>query len=171
MNDFTISLATHELLHHMIQVGGLAVCKLEREASAITANFEVLLEGDTTRVKVLIGDYNGEINLVSGFPSNHIKLRNFLEDIANGRVESGRPRDPLPSALAMTSEDHAKIESVIACGGYRKLATGHVITVHRRPSGGTAMVVSEHSESLLVSGSVNDLLLAVVEHVESHLEA
>lgn len=169
MNDFTISLATHELLHHMIQVGGLAVCKLEREASAITANFEVLLEGDTTRVKVLIGDYNGEINLVSGFPSNHIKLRTFLEDIANGRVESARPRESIPSTLAMTCGDQALLQSVTEHGGYRQLSTGHFIVVHRGLKGRTAMIVSEQ-DTQMFSGSANDLLSALTEHVESCID-
>lgn len=96
MNDYLIPLAKQELLHHMLQVGGAAVCPLQRPEQTIHASFEVELTDTTAVINVDLGGHTGALTLNRKDRANHLHLRDFIQDIANGRIESARPAPGSP---------------------------------------------------------------------------
>ena len=94
MNSYLIPLAKQELLHHMLQVGGAAVCPLQRPEQTIHASFEIELTDTTAVVNVDLGGHTGELTLKRADRANHLHLREFIQDIANGRIESAQPAPP-----------------------------------------------------------------------------
>ncbi|BFT61802.1 hypothetical protein [Pseudomonas moorei] len=94
MNSYLIPLAKQELLHHMLQVGGAAVCPLQRPEQTIHASFEVELTDTTALINVDLGGHTGELTLKRSDRANHLHLRDFIQDIANGRIESAQPAPP-----------------------------------------------------------------------------
>lgn len=94
MNSYLIPLAKQELLHHMLQVGGAAVCPLQRPEQTVHARFEIELTDTTAVVNVDLGGLTGELTLKRADRANHLHLRDFIQDIANGRIESAQPAPP-----------------------------------------------------------------------------
>jgi hypothetical protein len=173
MSDFRIPLPEHDLIHQLVSYGGKMDCPLQRLDQRITASLNVTDEGRNTRARVVVGDYSGEILLNSALLSNHLRLRNFIEDMANGRIESGRLREPNVSSVATPSMpvcDAEDLETLIDAGGFQRLSTGHMVTVHRGTKRITGIIVSD-AGTHIVSGSPNDLRTALTEHIESQLIA
>ena len=94
MNSYLIPLAQQDLLHHMLQVGGAAVCPLQRPEQTIHASFEVELTDSSAVINVDLGGHTGELTLKRSDRANHLHLRDFIQDIANGRIESAQPAPP-----------------------------------------------------------------------------
>jgi hypothetical protein len=94
MNSYLIPLAKQELLHHMLQVGGAAVCPLQRPEQTVHASFEVELTDTSAVINVDLGGHTGELTLKRSDRANHLHLRDFIQDIANGRIESAQPAPP-----------------------------------------------------------------------------
>jgi hypothetical protein len=94
MNTYIIPLAKQELLHHMLQVGGAAVCPLQRPEQTIHAKFEVELTDTSAVINVDLGGHTGELTLKRADRANHLHLRDFIQDIANGRIESAQSAPP-----------------------------------------------------------------------------
>ncbi|MHC8399456.1 hypothetical protein ACYZTX_08175 [Pseudomonas sp. MDT1-17] len=90
MNSYLIPLAKQELLHHMLQVGGTAVCPLQRPEQTIHASFEVELTDNNAVISVDLGGHSGHLTLKRSDRANHLHLRDFIQDIANGRIESAQ---------------------------------------------------------------------------------
>lgn len=90
MNNYLIPLAKQEFLHHMLQVGGRAVCPLQRPEQTIHARFDVELTDDNAVINVDLGGHSGQLTLKRSDRANHLHLRDFIQDIANGRIESAR---------------------------------------------------------------------------------
>lgn len=88
MNDFIVPFAKQELLHHMLQVGGSATCELQRELQTICASFDVELTTHTAVISAELGPLTGQLTLKRKDPGNHLRLRDFLQDIANGRLSA-----------------------------------------------------------------------------------
>lgn len=91
MNSYLIPLPEQELLHRMLQVGGTAVCPLHRAEQSIQASFKVELTDRSAVIDVDFGDHTGQLTLKRSDPANHLRLRDFIQDIANGRIESAAP--------------------------------------------------------------------------------
>jgi hypothetical protein len=103
MNSYLIPLAQQDLLHHMLQVGGVAVCPLQRPEETIHASFEVELTDDSAVISVDLGSHTGELTLKRSDRANHLHLRDFIQDIANGRIESAEPMPP-PEQFGSTEQ-------------------------------------------------------------------
>lgn len=103
MNNYRIPLAKQELLHQMLQAGGTAVCPLQRPEQTIHASFEVELTDDSAVISVDFGGHTGELTLKRSDRANHLHLRDFIQDIANGRIESAEPAPP-PEQLTRTAQ-------------------------------------------------------------------
>lgn len=99
MNSYLIPLAKQALLHHMLQVGGTAMCPLQRPEQTIHASFEVELTDDNAVINVDLGGHSGHLTLKRSDRANHLHLRDFIQDIANGRIESAQ------LAPALTTDD------------------------------------------------------------------
>ncbi|EJM93097.1 hypothetical protein PMI34_01902 [Pseudomonas sp. GM74] len=118
MNSYLIPLPKQELLHHMLQVGGAAVCPLHRPEQTIHASFEVELTDDNAVISVDFGGHTGELTLKRSDRANHLHLRDFIQDIANGHIESAEPMpppgQPTPTAQIqqMLAESEALLNSV-----------------------------------------------------------
>lgn len=115
MNSYLIPLAKQELLHHMLQVGGAAVCPLQRPEQTIHASFEVELTNDSAVISVEFGDHTGELTLKRSDRANHLHLRDFIQDIANGRIESAEPSRPpvQPGNAAQIQQMLAESEALL----------------------------------------------------------
>lgn len=94
MNSYLIPIAKQDLLHQMLQAGGAAVCPLLRPEQTILAKFEVELTDVNAVISVDLGEHTGELTLKRSDPANHLHLREFIQDIANGRIESAEPAPP-----------------------------------------------------------------------------
>jgi hypothetical protein len=114
MNSYLIPLAKQDLLHHMLQVGGAAVCPLQRPEQTIHASFEVELTDTTVLINVDLGGHTGELTLKRSDRANHLHLRDFIQDIANGRIESAQPAPPEQSdRLAQIDQALADSEALL----------------------------------------------------------
>ena len=115
MNTYTIPLAKQELLHHMLQVGGAAVCPLQRPEQTIHAKFEVELTDTSAVINVDLGGHTGELTLKRADRANHLHLRDFIQDIANGRIESAEPTPPpeQPGSAAQIQQMLAESEALL----------------------------------------------------------
>lgn len=121
MNSYLIPLAKQELLHHMLQVGGTAVCPLQRPEQTIHASFEVELTDDSAVISVDFGGHTGELTLKRSDRANHLHLRDFIQDIANGRIESAEPTPP-PEQLGSAAQIQQMLaESEALLNNVRKL--------------------------------------------------
>ena len=116
MNSYLIPLAKQELLHHMLQVGGAAVCPLQRPEQTIHASFEVELTDDSAVINVDFGGYTGQLTLKRSDRANHLHLRDFIQDIANGRIESAEPMSPTeqPDTAAQIRQMLAESEALLS---------------------------------------------------------
>ena len=103
MNSYLIPLAQQDLLHHMLQVGGVAICPLQRPEETIHASYEVELTDDSAVISVDLGSHTGELTLKRSDRANHLHLRDFIQDIANGRIESAEPM-PSPEQFGSTEQ-------------------------------------------------------------------
>lgn len=115
MTSFLIPLAKQDLLHHMLQVGGAAVCPLQRPEQTIHASFEVELTDDNAVIRVDFGHHTGELTLKRSDCANHLHLRDFIQDIANGSFESAEPSPPpeQPSSAAQIQQMLAESEALL----------------------------------------------------------
>jgi hypothetical protein len=114
MNSYLIPLEKQELLHYMLQVGGAAVCPLQRPEQTVHASFEVELTDTTAVVNVDLGGLTGELILKRSDRANHLHLRDFIQDTANGRIESARPAPPAQvGRLAQLDQALADSESLL----------------------------------------------------------
>ena len=121
MNSYLIPLAKQELLHHMLQVGGSAVCPLQRPEQTIHASFEVELTDESAVISVDLGGHTGELTLKRSDRANHLHLRDFIQDIANGRIESAQPA-PAAERLSRAAQIQQMLdESQALLNSVRKL--------------------------------------------------
>jgi hypothetical protein len=120
MNSYLIPLAKQDLLHHMLQVGGAAVCPLQRPEQTIHASFEVELTDNSAVINVDLGGHTGELTLKRSDRANHLHLRDFIQDIANGRIESAQPAPPEQSGR-LAQIDRALADSEVLLDRVRKL--------------------------------------------------
>lgn len=121
MNNYLIPLAKQELLHQMLQGGGKAVCPLQRPEQIIHASLDVELTTDSAVIRVELGGLTGELTLKRSDRANHLHLRDFIQDIANGRIESAEPAPPPEQHTRATQIQQMLGESEALLNSVRKL--------------------------------------------------
>lgn len=121
MNIYLIPLAKQDLLHHMLQVGGVAVCPLQRPEQTIHASFEVELTDDNAVISVDFGGNTGELTLKRSDRANHLHLRDFIQDMANGRIESAEPAPPPEQPTRTAQIQQMLAESEVLLNNVREL--------------------------------------------------
>lgn len=170
MSHYSIHLAKQELLNHMLQVGGSAVVHLHSLEQVIEAHFTVELTATHAITKVALGEHQAELTLRRPDRANHLHLRDFIEDIANGRHESADPR-PAPACAAtpepaLSKNDQRALDRVSKDGGTCTLESGVVLAVHASPhqSARTAIAVIGNSTHM-VSGSLSSVYMMLVDHL------
>lgn len=134
MSGYAIHLAKQELLNHMLQVGGKAAVHLHRPEQVIQAAFEVELSETQARCTVELGGHTGEITLRRSDRANHLHLRDFIQDIANGRLESAAPAPAAATVQVprreLSAEDESSLRYICRHGGNRTLACEVLVSVH-----------------------------------------
>jgi hypothetical protein len=137
MSQYSIPLAKQDLLHHMLQVGGAAVVHLRSPERLIEATFTVERGIERTVTDVQMGEHRGSIALPTKNHANHLLLRDFIEDMANGRHESAAPRAPsappseAPGIITLGNEDIERLQAICHSGGTAHLQFGVSTTVHK----------------------------------------
>lgn len=174
MSGYAIPLAKQELLNHMLQVGGKAAVHLHRPEQVIQASFEVELTDTQARCRVELGGHTGEITLRRADRANHLHLRDLIEDIANGRVESAAPA---PAAAAvqvprreLSAEDESSLRYICRHGGTRTLACEALVSVH---IAGTchALLSLPPTTVHLTAPTTSELYAAAANRIEQLLDA
>lgn len=89
MNEFTINLRRVMLLERTLENGGNTTCPLRRPETTVDAHIQVENDSRDHHLQVRFGPYTGSITLRRGDSTKYMSLRDFLQDVANGRTESG----------------------------------------------------------------------------------
>ncbi|MNJ42727.1 hypothetical protein D3C77_377020 [compost metagenome] len=90
MSEYIVPLRNVMLLQHALDKGGETICPVQRPE--VTINAEVMVETDdqTHRVTVMLGPQKGCLTLQRDDTAKYQHLRDFIQDLANGRTESGQ---------------------------------------------------------------------------------
>ncbi|RWU18088.1 hypothetical protein DM813_25845 [Pseudomonas alkylphenolica] len=90
MSEYIVPLRNVMLLQHALDKGGETICPVQRPE--LTINAEVFVETDakTHRVTVTFGPQKGSLTLQRDDTAKYQHLRDFIQDLANGRTDSGR---------------------------------------------------------------------------------
>lgn len=179
MNYYTIPLAKQELLHHMLQVGGTAAVHLHSQQQIIEASFTVELSDTHATIKVTLGEHHAEQTLRRANRANHLALRDFIEDMANGRHESASPRAPAACAAntqpqaTLSEGDEQALRDLVRSGGCKHLACGASVTVHNALNDPQrhALVTVNGKTSWLSEHSAGSLYVHVAGHLDQQLAA
>jgi hypothetical protein len=121
MNNYLIPIAQQEMLHHMLQVGGAGICPLRRPEQTIHAKFDVELTDQAAVISVDFGGHTGELTLKRSDRANHLHLRDFIQDIANGRIESAAPAPTQDQPSRAVQAQQMLAESQALLNAARKL--------------------------------------------------
>nr|WP_189659798.1 hypothetical protein [Pseudomonas farsensis] len=78
------------LLQKALENGGTTTCPLRRPETTSDALIEVENDTSTHHIRVIFGPLTGSLTLQRGDSSKYMALRDFLEELANGRADSGR---------------------------------------------------------------------------------
>ncbi|MBJ9975295.1 hypothetical protein IAE35_05210 [Pseudomonas sp. S75] len=90
MSEFTIPLRRVMLLQHTLESGGKTVCQMLRPERAFDAQLEIENDQRRHHIKASFGPLTASLTLLRGDSSKYQALRDFLQDLANGRTDSGR---------------------------------------------------------------------------------
>ncbi|MDO7900641.1 hypothetical protein ACE1YR_00665 [Pseudomonas sp. K1(2024)] len=115
MSEFTVPLRRVMLLQHTLEAGGKAVCQVLRPERIFDAQLEIENDLRSHHIKASFGPLTASLTLLRGDASKYHALRDFLQDLANGRTESGRQS---AEAIAMREA----LEAVNSVIGYTREA-------------------------------------------------
>ncbi|AEF21409.1 hypothetical protein [Pseudomonas fulva] len=171
-----LTLASNDLLRAALIHGGSVILKLARpgdSSQAIRVHIDAECSEHRIRLRATLADITGELTLdphEAGF-FNQAKL--FIEDLANGRLDTGIPRpesEPAHSPTAtLGTDDERTLRTVCRQGGSTTLTTGTIVNVHPGSFEGTPLhtgIAVHGARTHLVSGSPQDVYLSLAEHIQ-----
>jgi Tfp pilus assembly protein PilZ len=88
MSEFFIPLSRVMGLEHTLERGGSAKCTLRRPETTLDAQVTVENDDTTHHIKVEMGDLTSSMTLPRRLATKWQSLRDFLQDLANGRADS-----------------------------------------------------------------------------------
>lgn len=112
MSEYNVSLRQVMLLQNTLENGGTAICQLLRPDASLEASVTIENDEATHHIKVSLGPLASSITLSRDPSTKYQSLRDFLQDLANGRVESGSLSD---EAIALI-EAQESVDEVIQAG-------------------------------------------------------
>lgn len=137
MSEFSIPLSRVMGLEHTLENGGTTTCTLRRPEATLNAQISVENDDTTHHIKVLMGPLASSMTLPRKLATKCQSLRSFLQDLANGRADSGTPSE---EAIALM-EAQESVDEVLKAGQIAYVIT----TVNRdRPLG--AVVTNDEGE-------------------------
>ncbi|WP_110968306.1 hypothetical protein [Pseudomonas huaxiensis] len=151
MSNHIVPLANVMRLQQVLENGGTATCQVRRPESLSIATIQAKLETDAVHLEVAVGDTTGKLTLQRGDTAKYQHLRDFIQELANGRTEY------VKKALAlMDAHDHV---SAI-------LPSGHLVYISPTPWPNTpfaAVITNNTGEICAVAcGADKDNLAAQV---------
>lgn len=112
MTDYTLSLKRVMLLQKTLEGGGFTTCPLQRPEATTDALIQVENDHEVHRLSVRFGPLHSSITLKRRDAAKYLALRDFLQDVANGRADSGTEsqaaasmRDALESVNSVLEPD------------------------------------------------------------------
>ena len=172
MSSLRITKRTFIGLRRALQFGGAEVIKLERPnapCSLVQMDIKVEAVEHQVRLRVAIGDTTGEIKLHSGHCGYLKAAVRFIEDVANGRVETASAAEPTPTypTIQLSTCDERTLRTVCRTGGNTALSSGTVVTVHASEHQSLRTGIAVHgARTHMVSGSAQDVYLSLAEHIQ-----
>lgn len=112
MSEYSIPLHSVMLLKHTLEQGGDITCKLQRPEATVVAQINVENDDSSHHIKVTLGPRASTLTLPRAPATKYQRLRDFLQDLANGRDESGSLSE---EAIALV-EAQEIVEGVILSG-------------------------------------------------------
>lgn len=169
-----LTLASNDLLRAALIHGDSVILKLARpgdSSQAIRVHIDAECSEHRIRLRASLADITGELTLdphEAGF-FNQAKL--FIEDLANGRIDTGIPRpesEPAHSPTAtLGTDDERTLRTVCRQGGSTTLTTGTIVNVHASPDGSRFVAVAaQGTHTHLAMGSSQDVYLSLAEHIQ-----
>lgn len=169
-----LTLASQDLLRAALIHGGSVILKLARpgdSSQAIRVHINAECSEHRIRLRAALADITGELTLdphEAGF-FNQAKL--FIEDLANGRLDTGIPRpesEPAHSPTAtLGTDDERTLRTVCREGGSATLSSGTVVTVHASPHDSRRTAVAANgNRTHLARGSEQGVYLSLAEHIQ-----
>lgn len=169
-----LTLASQDLLRAALIHGGSVILKLARpgdSSQAIRVHIDAECSEHRIRLRAALADITGELTLdphEAGF-FNQAKL--FIEDLANGRLDTGIPRPESDAGLSPTAtlgtDDERTLRTVCRQGGSTTLTTGTIVNVHASPDGSRFVAVAaQGTNTHLAMGSSQDVYLSLAEHIQ-----
>jgi len=135
MSEFTLPLKQVMLLQNVLDAGGTTHCLLSRPEITCPAVIHVENDSAAHHLNVQFGPCMASLTLNRNEPSKYMALRDFLQDVANGRTESGRLsqeelalRDALDSVNSVIAPDQV---AYITTTTNPDLPVGAVVTNER----------------------------------------
>ncbi|MCU0092241.1 hypothetical protein N8H72_19870 [Pseudomonas koreensis] len=154
MNEFNIPLSRVMVLERTLEHGGTVICKLQRPEASLDAKIYVENDNTTHHIKVTIGPLASSLTLPRKLATKRQSLRDFLQNLANGRADSGAQSE---EALALMDAQES-VEKVLLIGQIAYVIT---TTNPERPFG--AVVTNDQGEvCAAATGSSKEHLTAAV---------
>ena len=137
-----------------------------------------------TAVRIEMGDQVHSLDVQTAHPEKHLQVADFIDAIANGRVEGGElaparvTRQPLlPEPAALLDETQlGRLKHMVRHGGFASLETGHEhpihVAVHRtRPAEGVTVIASigaarPRTKCFTVRGDQRECLKRLISSIE-----
>ncbi len=115
MSEFSIPLTRVMGLERTLESGGVTKCTLRRPETTLDARITVENDDTTHYIKVEIGELTSSMTLPRKLVTKWQSLRNFLQDLANGRADSGAISEEALALLeAQESVDQVLLDGQIA---------------------------------------------------------
>lgn len=174
MSGYAIHLAKQELLNHMLQVGGKATVHLHRPEQVIEASFDIELTDTQARCWVELGGHTGQVTLRRADRANHLHLRDFIQDIANGRADTAElaPAAAVaaPTSPGLSAEDESTLRYICRHGGTRLLGAQALVSVHVAGTCHALLSVGSTSEHL-TAATAGELYASLATRLDQLLAA
>ncbi|CRI58083.1 hypothetical protein [Pseudomonas sp. CCOS 191] len=137
MSEFCIPLTRVMGLERTFEAGGITKCTLRRPETTLDARITVENDDAIHYIKVEIGELISSMTLPRKLVTKWQSLRDFLQDLANGRADSGAmPEEALALLEAQDSIDQVLLDGQIA----------YVINTVNRDFPLGAVVTNDHGE-------------------------
>lgn len=112
MSEFNIPLSRVMGLERTMEIGGTASCTLRRPEASLSAHITIENDDTTHYIKVEMGELTSSMTLPRKLPTKWQSLRDFLQDLANGRADSGAQSE---EAIALM-EAQDSVDEVLQAG-------------------------------------------------------
>lgn len=138
----------------------------------------------STTVRIEMGEQVHSLDVQTAHPEKHLQVADFIDAIANGRVDGGElaparvTRQPLlPEPAALLDETQlGRLKHMVRHGGFASLETGHEhpihVAVHRtRPAEGVTVIASigaarPRTKCFTVRGDQRECLKRLISSIE-----